>query len=166
MLKLHKHLMKIHSHHNLLCQKKLTIKCKELLKSLLITIPCSHQMSFSSSFLNLCLICLPIKSSCVTGSNFTVIGNYKLSIRICFLTNHNTRKKSFFTIIIKSKMLNLFPTSSSTDVTMGTFKSKSLLGFSFFAKGCCFFWAICQPLFGKAFKAYLFLHVIYFVRSQ
>ena len=72
MLKLHKHSLRIQSYHNFHCQKKSTIKSEELLKYLLIIIYCSHQSSFSSSFVNLCLIHLPIKSAFATGRNFTI----------------------------------------------------------------------------------------------
>ena len=72
MQKFHKHLIKTDYHHNLQLSKKLTIKSEEFLNSLLIAIPCSSQMLFFSSFVKLCLIRLPIKSTGVTRSNFKI----------------------------------------------------------------------------------------------
>ena len=51
--------------------KKLTIKFEELFKSWIMAIPYSHQKSFSSMFVNLCLIRLPKKSVSLTKINLT-----------------------------------------------------------------------------------------------
>ena len=61
--------MRSHSHHTHHCQKKLTIKFKELFKSRLMKIPCSHQKSFFSMFVSLCFIPLPKMSVRVTEVN-------------------------------------------------------------------------------------------------
>ena len=50
--------------------KKLT-KFEELFKSWIMAIPYSHQKSFSSMFVNLCLIRLPRRSVSMTEVNLT-----------------------------------------------------------------------------------------------
>ena len=60
--------MRSHSHHTHHCQK-LTIKFKELFKSRLMKIPCSHQKSLFSMFVSFCLIRLPKISPRVTEVN-------------------------------------------------------------------------------------------------
>ena len=84
-------------------------------------IPCSHQKSLFSMFVSLCLIHFPKMSVRVTEVNliteflkseikriqiiFTVISNYKLGIRIWFLTYRDTWEPFLFlAIIIKGEM--------------------------------------------------------------
>ena len=88
-----------------------------------MAIPCSHQKSFSSMFVNLCLIRLPKRSVGVTEVNLiTDLKSEKSNNTVC-LHNHNELQARyqnlvsdiprhlgtiFFAIIIKGKMLYSF----------------------------------------------------------